>query len=213
MEDINMTGSASATSSLTSAPYPVCCTQCKRAAESSALDQQGEVICGACRSEMQVTSFPALYLPPVIKKSADLTLDVEASCFYHDERAAVLHCESCGRFLCSLCDIEFGPHHLCSSCIEAGRVTPEAGGEERVQRTLRQDEIAVTLGFFSIILPYIGMPLGVISILMSIVYWKRKCSLVQRSKWRFVTAILLSLFGLGLWGIAIIAVLKDLEVI
>jgi hypothetical protein len=45
----------------------------------------------------------------------------EASCFFHPQKKAACTCETCGRFLCDLCDLDFGGQHICPSCLAAGR--------------------------------------------------------------------------------------------
>jgi hypothetical protein len=45
----------------------------------------------------------------------------DASCFFHPQKKAAVACESCGRFLCDLCDLEFDGRHICPNCLSAGR--------------------------------------------------------------------------------------------
>ena len=47
----------------------------------------------------------------------------QASCFYHPNKKASVPCDNCGRFLCALCDVDFGGRRLCPACIEAGSGT------------------------------------------------------------------------------------------
>ena len=50
-----------------------------------------------------------------------MLVDGEASCFYHPAKKAVLPCESCGRFLCAVCDVEMNGQHLCPACLASGK--------------------------------------------------------------------------------------------
>ena len=36
----------------------------------------------------------------------------ESSCFYHPNKRAVVPCDQCGRFLCTLCRVDFGQRVL-----------------------------------------------------------------------------------------------------
>lgn len=78
--------------------------------------------CPACATDVRVVVFPALFrdvTKPVVAES--VMGDGEASCFFHAGKKAVHPCSGCGRFLCSLCDLEIGGDHLCANCVESGR--------------------------------------------------------------------------------------------
>jgi len=78
--------------------------------------------CPHCRSAVQCEVFPALYAGPRIGRPGDPLVDAaEASCFFHAEKRAAVACDSCGRFLCSLCDLDMGGRHICPQCFTAGR--------------------------------------------------------------------------------------------
>ncbi len=71
----------------------------------------GLVPCRHCGRFIQAEVFPALIRPPEVH-SGEVLLEKEASCFFHDNKKAALSCGICGRFICSLCDIEFDGRHL-----------------------------------------------------------------------------------------------------
>jgi hypothetical protein len=78
--------------------------------------------CLKCRQELQVDVFPAFYAGPRLGRPGEPLVDAsEASCFFHTEKRAAIACESCGRFLCGLCDLEVEGRHICPSCLSAGR--------------------------------------------------------------------------------------------
>src|SRR5678815_2112206 len=70
--------------------------------------------CPGCQQLLRVEIFPALLAPPRIGVPAEsLLVAAESSCFYHPAKRAVVPCDGCGRFLCSVCDIQLGTQHLC----------------------------------------------------------------------------------------------------
>jgi hypothetical protein len=78
--------------------------------------------CPTCGVAVRCEVFPALYAGPRIGRPGELLVDAsEASCFFHPDKKAAVACESCGRFLCGLCDLDFAGRHICPSCLAAGR--------------------------------------------------------------------------------------------
>jgi hypothetical protein len=61
--------------------------------------------------------FPAFYARPQAARGESISTGQEASCFYHPTKKAAFHCDGCGRFLCTLCEIKVGRRHLCPSCL------------------------------------------------------------------------------------------------
>ena len=82
----------------------------------------GPARCPVCRDGIELEVFPALFAGPRIGRPGEPLVDAsEASCFFHAEKRAAVACESCGRFLCALCDLEVDGRHICPSCLAAGR--------------------------------------------------------------------------------------------
>ena len=145
---------------------------------------------------MQV--FPALFRPAGAVTSGErLTDQGEASCFYHPSKKAATLCGACGRFLCTLCDTELAGRRLCPTCIEQGRVKEEI--EQLVSHRTLYDSLALSLS----ILPMLFFPLTVITapiaIFVALKYWKKPGSILPRTRFRFVLAILIALAQLGGW--------------
>lgn len=71
---------------------------------------------------MSFVIFPAFHAGPRIGRPGEPLVDAsEASCFFHAGKRAAIACESCGRFLCALCDLDVGGRHICPACLSAGR--------------------------------------------------------------------------------------------
>lgn len=81
-----------------------------------------ETTCGGCDSKIELITFAALAEPAPRQSAPELRLDAsQGSCFFHPQNKARLPCDVCGRFLCSLCDLELQGTHLCPTCLESGR--------------------------------------------------------------------------------------------
>lgn len=163
--------------------------------------------CPSCGTALQLEVFPALFRAVAPGQAGEsLVLDDESSCFYHPGKKAVLPCEGCGRFLCALCDVEFGGRHLCPACIEAGL---EKQGEGVPKKdTVRYDDVALTCAAVSLMFFWTTLITAPITIFIVLRYWKRPLGIGRTSRWRFVVALLLALAELTGWGIAALVLIE-----
>jgi hypothetical protein len=124
-------------------------------------------------------------------------LEGDAACYDHPSKRAVAACQQCGRFVCQLCSVQFGAETWCPSCVAAGSGKAKAANLE-TSRTL-YDSVALTLPLASLIfwpLTAIAAPGAVV---FSCMKWSQPLSLVRRTRWRFILAILIGLLETGLW--------------
>jgi hypothetical protein len=176
------------------------CGKCKRPLSLPLPEASVHSPCPECGADIEVAAFPAL-----IRKFADsasgesLVVDDDSSCFYHPTKKAAIACEACGRFLCSLCDIDFNERHLCPACFESGASKGKVEALEKGR--LRYDEIALFLSIVPIIFYCVTILTAPATLFVTIRYWKAPLSVVRYSKWRFVVASLLAGAQLLLWGL------------
>jgi len=163
------------------------------------------VRCGSCGAALQVDVFPARFAGLAAGKAAETILaDGEVGCFYHPGKRAALPCDGCGRFLCSLCDVELGGRHICPRCLETQRKKGRLDTLE-TERTL-YDQIALSLAILPMIVFYLTVLTAPATIFVSLRYWKRPGSLVRPTKFRFVLAMVIALLQIAGWtaiGVAI----------
>ena len=171
------------------------CVHCKspllqRATESGFSVTIGEMApCPACGVLTQVEIYPSFFQAETVGKAAEpLASSEEASCFYHPQKKAAVPCESCGRFLCALCDVELNGQHLCPNCIQTARNKGRLRNLEN-ERML-YGSIALTLS----VLPLLIWPFTLISaplaIYVAIRYWNAPQSLVSQNRIRNILALL-----------------------
>jgi len=165
-----------------------------------------QAACPQCAAAIQAEVFPALFRPAGVGLQGEdvLTAD-ESTCFYHPAKKAVIACESCGRFLCSLCDINFGGKHLCPRCIETGA---NKGKMETLKNDATHfDSIAVTVAIVGMLIFYLSFITAPIAIYMSIRYWNTQQSVFPRGRWRLAAAMVLALASLAIMGFFIVAII------
>jgi hypothetical protein len=74
------------------------------------------VRCPSCETEFEQLRFRALQARPVVSL-ATASLDGESTCFFHAQNRADAACAGCGRYLCSVCRVDFGGRTLCPACL------------------------------------------------------------------------------------------------
>ena len=111
-------------------------------------------------------------------------------------------CQQCGRYVCALCSVEFGDHTWCPSCIASGAGRARAANQD-TSRNL-YDSTALILPLASLLVYPFTVAAAPASLVLSVVRWGRPLSLVRRSRWRFVAAILISLAEMAGWAVLIV---------
>jgi hypothetical protein len=170
---------------------PVPCARCDSPLPLWELSASDAAVCTSCGSRNTVRVFPALLAGPSAPAVPESALEGEAACFDHPSKRAVAACHQCGRFVCQLCSVEFGDQILCPACIAAGSGRGKAVYLEP-SRTLF-DSFAITLPLASLMFWPLTLLTGPGAVVFSLMTWKRPLSLVRRSHWRFVLAILIGL--------------------
>lgn len=156
------------------------------------------VPCSRCRTEILFHAFPALIRDRApIRAGEKLANTEDASCFYHLDKVAELTCDSCGRFICGLCDLEMTGQHLCPVCFQ----TNLSGGNIRVERRrMLKDSLALWTAILPIFLFWPATIItGPTAVFMALRFWNAPTSLVGRTKIRLILAILIGLAVTGCW--------------
>lgn len=130
----------------------------------------------------------------------------QAECFYHPGKKAVVPCSSCGRLLCTLCEIPFDGKSLCTNCLKSGRDKKKITSMEK-SRVL-YDSLALNLALWPILtiwFTFITAPAVVFVVLR---YWNAPSSILPRTKFRFILAMLLAIAQIVGWVIGIVALMN-----
>lgn len=177
--------------------YPISCTKCNKALPREVYNRYEMAECPSCGVSLRVDVFPALFREHETGfLGENIALETESSCFFHPQKRAVVPCAECGRFLCALCDIEFSGRHLCPQCLEVG-------GKKRTIKSLENqrvlyDDIALALAIIPAIFVWPTIITAPMSLFIAIRHWKTPLSIIPRTKFRFIIAMVLS--GLQITG-------------
>jgi hypothetical protein len=174
------------------------CPKCKIPLEWQSFNTPDMTRCPSCNTRLRVEIFPAFFEEPTTREAESLlAVGNESGCYFHAQKKAVVPCALCGRFICSLCDIELSGQHVCPSCFEAGRNKRKITALE-THRVL-YDDIALALSIIPMIFILPTIATAPASIYLSIRHWKSPTSIILRTKVRFIIAIFLSLFQIIGW--------------
>ncbi len=159
--------------------------------------------CPSCGVLTRIDVFTAQFSDRPSASAAETLLeDGPAGCFYHPRKKAVVPCSACGRFLCSLCDIELDGNHICFSCMETGKKKKKIKNLETSR--MLYDRVALSLALYPMLLFYLTILTAPIVVYVCIRYWKAPTSLLPRTKIRFIIALLIAILQILGWTVLIL---------
>ena len=161
----------------------------------SAAQEGSPVTCPGCGRTLTVFRFPALARRCENAALGHAAQHGEAACFHHADRQAEAVCESCGRFLCGLCRIDFNSQTLCPACLALTQTAAEA----HIPRRMRYDKLAMLAILVSPFIYCLSIFNACFTLFLCIRHWKTPLSVLPYNRWRFVVAGLLATGVLTLW--------------
>lgn len=181
------------------------CTKCFASLPLAVYNAEEPVPCPACASKTSATVFPA-FLDRLETASAEaVSDDTEGSCFYHPAKRATVACESCGRFICALCEVELSGARLCPQCLDSGKRKGKLTNLEK-SRTL-YDNIALGLTILPMLFiatAYFTIFCAPAALYICLRYRKAPRSLVRPGRWKWWLALILSTLQIVGWALIII---------
>jgi hypothetical protein len=177
----------------------IACSRCATPVPPEKWNLPDLVRCQGCGSPIAASVFPALSrgIGPASAPGPTVT-DGEASCFYHPRNPAWTPCDSCGRFLCSVCEVELSGRRLCPMCLETEKKKGRLTNLEN-QRIL-YGHIALALAIYPILVFYLTILTAPAALYMALRYWKAPRSLVGGSHFPHVAAIVIALCEIAGWA-------------
>lgn len=158
--------------------------------------RDGMPTCQRCLTVFELVDFPRLYQNPASQQAhASEALSEEATCYFHPKSQAEHVCESCGRYLCPVCAIDFGGSRLCPSCIERKQKEPASAEPGRMM----WDGVALSLALVPLIIWPITVVTGPASLGAAIVGWKKPQSLVRSNRGKLVLAMVIASLQIAGW--------------
>lgn len=136
------------------------------------------ITCGRCRGGVELEVFPAQWRKVQAGRAGELVTGEEAACFVHTDRRAEAACDSCGRFMCALCEVRVGEQRICVACLEGGRRAGRLVQVERGRTIFAL--VALRVALFGLLLGPFGPAAGLSAIVLAIVGLSKPASLTGR---------------------------------
>lgn len=185
------------------------CGQCEAPLPAGLINTERMQVCPSCRLPQQTFVFPALFDTKGAPSKPETPLvEGESTCFYHPARKAVVPCESCGRFLCSLCEVAFQGQRLCLNCLE--KAQRKGAIEDFRKGHFYYDNLALILGAFSGLFSFFAPLIAIVVYYLIVRHWKTPLSVLPRGRWRFVLAFLVQTAWMTLIAFFIVTVILAL---
>jgi DNA-directed RNA polymerase subunit RPC12/RpoP len=183
----------------------ITCGECSWPVPAESWNREEGIRCPVCGERIQAIVFPAIAGARTGALPETVLSDTEASCFYHPESRAVVPCDECGRFLCSLCEIEIDGRKLCPACFQSGLASNRLEAAE-TRRTM-YDTVALALATLPFIVMWPAVIVSAPAALFTVVRrWRAPGSIVPRTRIRFYLAVLFALGELTFAAILFYAV-------
>lgn len=142
--------------------------------------------------------FPAHFKPAGPGAAAEVILEEGvSSCFYHEQKKAVVPCDACGRFLCALCDLDFNGRHLCPACLQSGKKKGDLPELEN-RRTI-YDSAALSTALLPLIIWPVTLVTAPFALYFAIISFFRPSSLIPRTRIRAWLALVIALLQIAGW--------------
>lgn len=173
----------------------IICESCQTPIDHSKVNTGEFLPCSSCDMAIRTDMFPAAIRRTDDDKHAQSKMmEDDAGCFFHPSKKAVITCSSCGRFLCSLCDVEMDGYHICFSCMESGHNKQEITTHETYR--VLYDSMALKLSLLpivTVIFLWFSFITAPIALFIALKHWKKEKSIAPRGRyWRSVLAVILS---------------------
>lgn len=150
--------------------------------------------CPVCRQQSLAWIFPALFRDGGSTPAGQRIIEEsQSSCMNHPQKQAESVCDSCGKFLCALCAIEWNDEHLCTACIQHRKDSNHEGAYQTSYT--HYDSVALVVVLLSLaFLPMFGVGgfLAPVTFYVAWRYWREPWRPVPYHKWWMVLALVLA---------------------
>ncbi len=175
-------------------PSPLTCPCCERLCSLEKL-AAGRFHCERCEESIEKRLFPAL-IPTEIATTPALAQN--STCFYHPQKGAKSICQSCGVFVCALCETEVQEKVYCVRCLERGLSKEKE--TDFIKKAILYDGIALGLALLPLTVALFWVaPVTAPATLALVLFCRKKSkSILPPRRWRWILATLLAIGQISL---------------
>lgn len=169
----------------------VVCGACSARIPATDWNQEFPLPCPLCAREVVVTVFPVALRPPHAALPEPVLTGQEAGCYNHAANRAVAACDTCGRFLCALCDLDTGDGHLCPACFER-RESPALHGR------VNYDSVALALVTWPMLLCWLPVITTPAALFFAFRFWSAPSPVFPRGRWRLWLTVFIAVLQVAI---------------
>ena len=176
----------------------IACPDCRTIQPVNKVNTGVLTVCPGCGAVLRADVFPSFHRErdhPA--QGSDVKEQGEPECFNHPGKQAVVACSACGRLLCSLCEIRLEAKSLCLNCLQSGKDKKKISSLEN-RRTLF-DNLALSLAFWPMLFIFPTLVTAPAVVFITVRYWREPGSVISRSRFRFVLALVLAVLQMAGW--------------
>jgi hypothetical protein len=193
-------------------PPEITCPVCHRMKFHLENAGAGEQRCPCSKKKrIQFHRYPAYERETLLPETGSGFVEGESTCFHHADRPAVAACTDCGIFICSLCEVKEKDEPLCLSCFARRQQSALKADTTRAgAKRLVYDNLALSLAVAPVLFLWASILTAPAALFVVIRYWNRHpCSVVPRTRFRFILAALLALGQITGWVFFFIALMEN----
>ncbi|MGA1844249.1 MAG: hypothetical protein ACMUIS_06770 [bacterium] len=190
--------------------HTITCPRCSSPLSPQIFAAPSDASCPHCGLVMTGRLYPRFFKTKDMQETAaDVTAGSESSCYYHPEKLAVSLCSECGRFLCSLCELDIQNRIVCPTCLE--KLDQEKRVSTFTNEVTFRDAIALNV---AVVLTFFW-PIYFVTAPFTLFYiWRHfkepKQYIIPRKRWRFYLAGLIAGAQLAVWAILFIGFISGI---
>lgn len=177
------------------------CPSCKRRMDELSWTSDTAGTCWHCKTPFEFLMFPAARAQRRRIVPRAVLVSDQATCFHHAENQADASCEVCGKFLCTVCSLDFGGRTVCPTCL----ATAKDNDAQAISRRTLWGGIAMGLA----VLPLLLWPLTALTaptaLVIVIIGWRKPASVTAkgRGRGRLIFAGVLALIQITVWVVVL----------
>ena len=177
--------------------FRITCPKCGYWLERSYWNQERPQPCAHCQTNLRLLVFPLAVEPAAIPQPNPNASQGDATCYNHAGKQAHAPCAVCGRFLCTVCDIEFRGEHWCPSCLKS---QAEGQSQPVFQRSrMRFDSLALALVTIPALVISPSLLCAPTALFLCIRHWNDDPGFLPRTKVRLYLAALFGFLQVATW--------------
>ncbi|MBA3030920.1 MAG: hypothetical protein FP816_19195 [Desulfobacteraceae bacterium] len=147
--------------------------------------------CPGCRSPLRVDGYHALLRKDEKGSFPEDGLEPHpAECFFHPGKKAIAPCDSCGRLLCRLCQVELNGQNICMNCLKVGREKQKISTLQNSQ--VLYDNLALALATWPLLIFFLTLVTAPAAVFFAVRHFRSPALVLPKKRLKGIFACILA---------------------